>query len=214
MMSGDAKQRRGVCLVIAAPSGAGKSTILRRLLELDSGLVASVSVTTRAARPGEQEGVHYFYRPEAEFERMAAAGELLEWARVFGRSYGTPRDPVLAVLAEGRDVVLDIDWQGWRQLRAALPADSLGVFILPPSIAVLEARLRGRGSDDAGEVARRMAAARAEISHWAEFDHVLVNEDLESCVDSVRAVLRAARCTTARSLGVGAMARAMSELPV
>jgi guanylate kinase len=197
-------------LVIAAPSGAGKSTIVRRLLERDSGLVASVSVTTRAARQGEQEGVHYYYRSEAEFERMAAAGELLEWARVFGRGYGTPRDRVLAVLAEGRDVVLDIDWQGWRQLRAALPADSLGVFVLPPSILVLEARLRGRASDDAGEVARRMAAARAEISHWAEFDHLLVNEDLDECVESVRAVLRAARCATARSLGVAELARGMS----
>ncbi len=209
-MAGEAGQRRGVCLVIAAPSGAGKSTIVRRLLERDSGLVASVSVTTRAARQGEQEGVHYYYRSEAEFERMAAAGELLEWARVFGRGYGTPRDRVLAVLAEGRDVVLDIDWQGWRQLRAALPADSLGVFVLPPSILVLEARLRGRASDDAGEVARRMAAARAEISHWAEFDHLLVNEDLDECVESVRAVLRAARCATARSLGVAELARGMS----
>lgn len=209
-MAGEAGQRRGVCLVIAAPSGAGKSTIVRRLLERDSGLVASVSVTTRAARQGEQEGVHYYYRSEAEFERMAAAGELLEWARVFGRGYGTPRDRVLAVLAEGRDVVLDIDWQGWRQLRAALPADSVGVFVLPPSIGALEQRLRGRGSDDAGEVARRMAAARAEISHWAEFDHLLVNEDLDECVESVRAVLRAARCATARSLGVAELARGMS----
>jgi len=210
MMAGEAGLRRGVCLVIAAPSGAGKSTIVRRLLEQDSGLVASVSVTTRAPRVGEQEGVHYYYRSEAEFQRMAACGDLLEWALVFGRGYGTPRDRVAAVLAEGRDVVLDIDWQGWRQLRAALPADSVGVFVLPPSIGALEQRLRGRGSDDAGEVARRMAAARAEISHWSEFDHVLVNEDLDACVAGVRAVLQAARCTTARSLGVARLAQAMS----
>ncbi len=202
-------RRRGVCFVVAAPSGAGKSTITRALLARETALFLSVSVTTRAARPGEIEGVHYYYKSEAEFSRMAAEGELLEHAMVFGRGYGTPRAPVEAALADGRDVALDIDWQGWRQLRAAMPLDSVGVFILPPSMEVLEARLRGRGSDDAAEVARRMRAAREEISHFSEFDHVLVNDDLEACIESVRAVLIAARCTLARSLGAAALARSM-----
>jgi guanylate kinase len=155
--------------------------------------------------------VHYYYKSDAEFSRMAAEGALLEHATVFGRGYGTPRAPVEAALGEGRDVALDIDWQGWRQLRQALPADSVGVFILPPSMQVLEARLRGRGSDDAAEVGRRMQAARDEISHFAEFDHVLVNDDLENCISAVRGVLRAARSTVARSLGAADLARSMLE---
>ncbi len=185
--------RRGVCLVVAAPSGAGKSTITRALLAREPRLSPSVSVTTRAPRGGEQEGVHYFFRDRAEFDRMAAAGELLEWAEVFGRGYGTPRAPVERALAAGRDVVFDVDWQGFRQLRAAMPGDVCGVFVLPPSLSDLRARLRGRGTDDADEVARRMAAARGEIEHWHEFDHVVVNAVLEDAVRDVRAVLHAAR---------------------
>jgi guanylate kinase len=140
---------------------------------------------------------------------MVQDGDLLEYARVFGRGYGTPRRPVERALAAGRDLALDIDWQGWRQLKAALPADSVGVFLLPPSISALEARLRGRGSDDPAEVERRMQAARAEISHWAEFDHVLVNDDLPACVAAVRAVLAAARCASTRSLGAARLASEM-----
>jgi guanylate kinase len=204
-------RRRGVCFVVAAPSGAGKSTITRALLAREPALFLSVSVTTRAPRGGEVEGEHYYYKSDAEFARMAAGGDLLEHATVFGRGYGTPRAPVEAALAEGHDVALDIDWQGWRQLRAAMPADSVGVFILPPSMEALEARLRGRGSDDAAEVARRMQAARDEISHFSEFDHVLVNDDLESCIEAVRGVLWAARCTIARSLGAAELARAMQQ---
>ncbi len=204
-------RRRGVCFVVAAPSGAGKSTITRALLAREPALFLSVSVTTRAPRGGEVEGVHYFYKSDAAFARMVAEGALLEHATVFGRGYGTPRAPVEAALAEGRDVALDIDWQGWRQLRAAMPADSVGVFILPPSMAVLEARLRGRGSDDVAEVARRMQAARDEISHFSEFDHVLVNDDLENCITAVRGILWAARCTIARSLGAAELARAMQQ---
>jgi guanylate kinase len=200
-----------VCFVVAAPSGAGKSTITRALLAREPALFLSVSVTTRAPRGGEVEGVHYFYKSDAAFARMVAEGALLEHATVFGRGYGTPRAPVEAALAEGRDVALDIDWQGWRQLRAAMPADSVGVFILPPSMAVLEARLRGRGSDDVAEVARRMQAARDEISHFSEFDHVLVNDDLENCITAVRGILWAARCTIARSLGAAELARAMQQ---
>ena len=204
-----ANDRRGFCLVIAAPSGAGKSTILQSVLTAEPGLRASVSVTTRALRRGEREGIDYFYKSAVEFDRMVEHGEMLEHAEVFGRCYGTPRAPVEAHLSAGRDVGLDIDWQGWRQLRAALPQDTVGVFILPPSIEVLEQRLRGRASDDEAEVARRMQAAKAEIAHWAEFDYVLVNDDLSACVANVRTILQAARCTAARSLGVARQARAM-----
>ena len=153
----DLTRRRGLCLVIAAPSGAGKSTVARALLATEPELSPSVSVTTRAPRPGERDGVHYHFRGEAEFEAMAGAGELLEWARVFRNCYGTPRAPVERALAAGRDVVFDVDWQGHRQLRAALPGDVVGVFLLPPSLAALEARLRGRSTDHEAEIARRLA---------------------------------------------------------
>ncbi len=199
--------RRGVCLVISAPSGAGKSTIADALRAAEPDLANSVSVTTRAARPGEAEGVHYLFRSQAQFDAMAEAGELLEWARVFGRGYGTPRAPVEATLAAGRDMVFDIDWQGHRQLRAALPADVVGLFVLPPSLVVLEARLRRRAADDPAEIARRMAAARDEIAHWREFDHVIVNEVLERAVAAARAVLAAARIATARQTGLAGLVR-------
>jgi guanylate kinase len=184
--------------VIAAPSGAGKSSITRALLASDDNLALSVSVTTRAPRPGEQEGVHYFYRTREEFDAMAAEGALLEWALVFGRGYGTPRAPVEAALAAGRDVVFDIDWQGHRQLRAALPGDVVGLFILPPSLAALRARLVGRGGDDQAEIDRRMRAARAEMSHAGEFDFVVVNHAFDVAVEEARAILRAARLAVAR----------------
>jgi guanylate kinase len=199
--------------VIAAPSGAGKSTIIRSILERENAVFLSVSVTTRAPRPGEVDGVHYYYRSQDAFAQMAANGDLLEHAVVFGRGYGTPRAPVEAALASGRDVALDVDWQGYRQVKAALPGDAVGVFILPPSLAVLEARLRGRRSDDEPEILRRMQAARAEISHWSEFDHVVVNETLEACVATVQAVLVAARCATGRSLGAADLARGMMAAP-
>lgn len=195
-MNGDG--RRGLCLVIAAPSGGGKSTIANALRASDKNLAHSVSVTTRVPRPGEVEGVHYFFRDEAGFAAMAAAGELVEWAHVFGRSYGTPRAPVEAALAAGRDMVFDIDWQGHRQLRAALPGDVVGVFVLPPNLGVLEQRLQGRGQDDAAEIRRRMDAALDECSHWAEFDHVVINENLDRAVAETRAVLEAARTAVAR----------------
>ncbi len=184
--------------MIAAPSGAGKSSITRALLASDDNLALSVSVTTRAPRPGEQEGVHYFYRTREEFDAMAAEGALLEWALVFGRGYGTPRAPVEAALAAGRDVVFDIDWQGHRQLRAALPGDVVGLFILPPSLAALRARLVGRGGDDQAEIDRRMRAARAEMSHAGEFDFVVVNHAFDVAVEEARAILRAARLAVAR----------------
>ncbi len=194
--------RRGVCLVISAPSGAGKTSLTRGLLAVEPDLTSSISVTTRAPRTGEREGEHYLFRTPAQFEAMASAGELLEWAHVFARSYGTPRAPVEAALAAGRDVVFDIDWQGHRQLRAALPGDVVGLFILPPSLPVLEARLRGRGTDQEAEIARRMQAARAEIAHAPEFDHVLVNAAFDAALAGCRAVLHAARLATHRLSGL------------
>lgn len=190
--------RRGVCLVVAAPSGAGKSTITRTLLATEPDLMLSISVTTRAPRPTERDGVHYHFRTQTGFDAMVAEGAMLEWASVFGRSYGTPRAPVERALAAGQDVVFDIDWQGFRQLSAALPGDAVGVFILPPSYAALEARLRNRASDSPDEIARRMAAARSEMAHWAEFDYLVVNRDLDAAVADVRGILHAARCSIAR----------------
>ncbi len=203
-MSSSPAGRRGVCLVVAAPSGAGKSSITRALLASEPGLRLSVSATTRAPRPGEQDGVDYHFRTPDAFTAMVEQGAMLEWATVFGRSYGTPRAPVEAALAAGGDVVFDIDWQGHRQLRAALPGDVVGIFVLPPSLETLEARLHGRGGDGAAEVARRMEAARSEMSHWAEFDHVVINRELAAAVAAVRSVLHAARCARSRQPGLAA----------
>ncbi len=195
--------RRGVCLVIAAPSGAGKSSITRSLLASDPCLELSVSATTRAPRTGEQDGVHYHFRAPEAFAVMVAQGEMLEWATVFGNSYGTPRAAVERALLAGRDVVFDIDWQGHRQLRAALPGDVVSVFILPPTLATLRSRLAARG-DDGPEIARRMQAARDEISHWSEFDHVVVNQEYDAALDAVRAVLQASRTARTRQPGLSA----------
>ncbi len=194
--------RRGLCLVVAAPSGAGKSTITRALLAQEPALSLSISVTTRPPRPGEQEGVHYLFRDAETFARMIADGELLEHAHVFGRSYGTLRRPVEAALTAGRDVVFDIDWQGYQQLRAALPADTVGVFVLPPSLDALAGRLSGRNTDGSDEISRRMSAARTEISHWREFDYVLVNDALEQAIADVAAILRASRLARARQVAM------------
>ncbi len=195
--------RRGICLVLAGPSGGGKTSIARSLLAGDPGLVLSVSLTTRAARPGEREGVDYHFCDEAEFERLRTAGELLEWARVLGRyCYGTPRTPVMAALSTGKDVLFDIDWQGFRGLRAALPGDVVGLFLLPPSMPALQERLLRRGGDDPAEIARRMARARGEIVHSAEFDHVIVNNSFDRAVEFARAILAAARTATGRLTGL------------
>jgi guanylate kinase len=194
--------RRGLCLVLAAPSGAGKSAITRALLAEDPTLMLSISVTTRAPRPYEQDGVHYHFRTQADFDAMVESGDMLEWAGVFGRSYGSPRGPVEQALAAGRDVVFDIDWQGYRQVREALPGDVVGLFIMPPSLVELEARLRKRASDSEAEINRRMATAVSEISHVREFDYVLVNNTLPEAVARTRAVLTASRLAMARQTGL------------
>jgi guanylate kinase len=200
--------RRGVCLVLSAPSGAGKTAIADALLASEPDLRRSISVTTRAPRPGEAEGEHYHFREPAEFDRMVAAGELLEWARVLGRHYyGTPGTPVRRALRDGKDMVFDLDWQGYRKLRAALPDYVVGIFILPPALVELESRLRGRSGDDTAEITRRMALARDEIGHWPEFEHVVVNDDLDVAVAAVRAVLHAARIATARQIGLAEFVR-------
>lgn len=195
--------RRGVCLVLSAPSGAGKTAIAAALLARDPELSRSVSVTTRPPRPSEVDGEDYRFCNQQQFDGMAAGGELLEWARVYGRHwYGTPRAPVEKALRNGVDVVFDIDWQGHRQLRAALPDDVVGVFILPPSLDALEARLRTRAGDDVKEIARRMALARDEMGHWREFSHIVVNDDLEQAIAAAHAILRAARLVTSRQAGL------------
>lgn len=195
-------KRRGLCLVIAAPPGAGKTSVSRALLDSEADLALSVSVTTRAPRPGEQDGVHYHFRDMAEYHAMIARGDLLEHAMFLGRGYGTPRAPVEAALAEGRDVLFDIEWQGHRQLKASMPADVVSIFLLPPSMAELERRLQGRGQDGPEEIAKRMAAARDEITHWDEFDHVLINQDFTATVVAARAVLHAARSARTRQPGM------------
>ena len=195
-------KRRGICLVIAAPPGAGKTSVSRALLDTEEALALSVSVTTRAPRPGEIDGVHYHFRDMAEYHAMIARGDLLEHAMFLGRGYGTPRAPVEAALAEGRDVLFDIEWQGHRQLKASMAADVTSIFLLPPSMAELERRLRNRGQDSDAEIVKRMAAAREEIAHWDEFDHVLINQDFAATVAASRAVLHAARSERPRQPGM------------
>jgi guanylate kinase len=189
--------RRGLCLVLAAPSGAGKTSLSRALLAEDSQLSLSISVTTRAPRMGEVEGQHYYFVDQAKFDAMVANNALLEHAYVFGRSYGTPRLPVETMLAQGLDVLFDIDWQGYRQLRTAMPGDVVGVFIRPPSLEALETRLVGRG-DTAEQVERRMAHAEAEMSHAQEFDFVMENNDFAMALADLRAILRASRLASRR----------------
>lgn len=172
--------RRGLLLILSSPSGAGKSTLAKKLMAWDPTLRFSVSATTRAPRAGEQDGRDYYFKSKPEFEAMVATGQMLEHAEVFGNFYGSPRGPVEAAMAEGRDTLFDIDWQGGQQVRnSGLGRDVVSVFILPPSIAELERRLRSRGQDSDEVIAGRMAKSQAEISHWAEYDYVLVNDDLD-----------------------------------
>jgi len=204
---GPAIARRGLLLVLSSPSGAGKTTLARRLLEADAGIRMSVSVTTRKPRRGEADGVDYRFVDAAEFERMKAAGELLEWAIVHGNCYATPKAPVLAALDAGSDVLFDIDWQGAQQLGAAMPAEVVRVFILPPDGKALERRLKSRNQDTDAVMAQRMAAAAAEIAHWGEYDYVIVNTDIEASLESVKAVLAAERLKRERQTGLDVFVR-------
>jgi guanylate kinase len=199
--------RRGLLLVLSSPSGAGKTTLARRVLENDQKISISVSATTRKPRPGEVDGRDYYFVDEAEFVRRRDSGELLEWAKVFGNYYATPRAPVVKALEEGRDVLFDIDWQGTQQLKERLPHDLVRVFILPPDGKTLEERLRSRAQDSPEVVAKRMAEAAGQISHWAEYDYVIVNSDIDTSHAHLMAILTAERLKRERQLGLSSFVR-------
>jgi len=191
-------------LVLSSPSGAGKTTLARRLIKADASLAMSVSLTTRAPRQGEVDGRDYIFIEPQEFERRRRAGELIEWAEVHGNFYATPKAPVLAALAGGHDMLFDIDWQGAQQLKAQLDADMVGVFILPPDGATLERRLQARAQDSPAVVERRLAAAATEIAHWRDYDYVIVNADLATSLAGLRAILAAERLRRGRQTGLAA----------
>jgi guanylate kinase len=199
--------RRGLLIVLSSPSGAGKSTLSRMLMEADPRITMSVSATTRPRRPGEEEGVHYHFVDDSEFDRMLKAGEFVEWAPVFGYRYGTPKSPVKEALRDGRDILFDIDWQGTQQLHAAMGEDLVRIFLLPPSMGELERRLQARGTDSDGVIADRMDRAEAEISHWAEYDYVLVNQDAGDCLADIRTIVDAERLKRSRQIGLVAFVR-------
>jgi len=203
--------RRGLMLVLSSPSGAGKTTISRRLLELEADLAMSVSVTTRPKRPGEVEGVDYLFVKPTDFNLMINRRELLEHAKVFGNYYGTPRGPVEDALAAGRDVIFDIDWQGAQQLAQQARDDLVSVFILPPSTAELDRRLHTRAQDPEDVVAQRMAKAGDEMSHWAEYDFIVVNRDVEQSVTQILAILAAERLRRRRQLGLSDFVKRLQE---
>lgn len=205
-------ERRGLLLILSSPSGAGKSTLARRLMEWDPTLRFSVSATTRAPRPGEVDGREYYFRSRPEFEEMVRTGEMLEHAEVFGNLYGSPRGPVEIAMREGRDTLFDIDWQGGQQIRnSALGRDVVSIFILPPSIAALETRLRGRAQDSDEVIAGRMAKSRDEISHWAEYDYVLINDDLERTFADLLSILKAERMRRDRQPALAEFVRGLNR---
>lgn len=196
-------RRRGLLFILSSPSGAGKSTISRKLLADEPQMTFSVSATTRTPRPGEEDGREYYFRSREDFEAMIAAGELLEHAEVFGNLYGTPIVPVETAIADGRDVLFDIDWQGGQQIANSSLQDAVvSVFILPPSLAELEGRLKGRGQDSEEIIAGRMAKSMGEINHWSEYDYVLVNRDLDECAAEVAGILKAERLRRRRRPGL------------
>ncbi len=205
--------RRGMMFVLSSPSGAGKSTLSRMLLLDDPGVELSISVTTRAKRPGETDGRDYHFIDKARFDRMVETQELLEWARVFDNFYGTPRAPVEKVLAAGRDMLFDLDWQGTQQVRERARSDLVSVFVLPPSVPELERRLRARAQDSDAVIRSRMERAGDEMSHWAEYDYVVINNDIEQALKEVRAILAAERLRRERQIGLSTFVRSLqSEL--
>ena len=205
--------RRGMMLVLSSPSGAGKTTLSHKLLSEDAGLTLSISATTRPKRKGEVDGRHYHFVDQQRFDAMVKGGDLLEWAKVFGNSYGTPREPVEKALSEGHDVLFDIDWQGTQQSREKMPRDLVTVFVLPPAIPELERRLRSRAQDDESVIRTRMAKAADEMSHWAEYDYVVINRELDRAFLDVRAILAAERLKRERQTGLSAFVRGLqSEL--
>lgn len=205
--------RRGIMLVVSSPSGAGKTTLTRNLLAQEKNISLSISVTTRARRPSEIHDVHYRFISLAEFEALRDAGGLLEWAEVHGNCYGTPRGPVEAALAAGRDMLFDIDWQGTRQLYQSMRPDIVSVFVLPPSAAELKARLERRAEDSADIIARRLRNAADEITHWSEYDHVLINDDLDRSFAQLCDILAAGRRKSAQRADMNAfVAKLLIEL--
>ncbi len=204
--------RRGLLIILSSPSGAGKSSLAKRLMAWDASLKFSVSATTRAPRAGEVDGVDYYFKTKPEFEAMVAAGEMLEHAEVFGNYYGTPKAPVEAAMAAGRDTLFDIDWQGGQQIRrSSLSKDVVSIFILPPSIAELESRLRGRAQDSAEVIAGRMAKSRDEISHWAEYDYVLINRDLDAAEAELKTLICAERAKADRQPALNDFVRGLNK---
>ncbi len=204
--------RSGLLIILSSPSGAGKSTLARRLMEWDPALRFSVSVTTRAARPGEVDGQHYWFRTADEFRTMVEAGQMLEHAEVFGNFYGTPRPPVEEAIHAGRDTLFDVDWQGGQQIRTSgLGQSVVSIFVLPPSLAELERRLISRGQDAPEVIAGRMQKSRDEISHWAEYDYVIVNEDIDKSTEDLKTILTAERLRRQRQTGLGQFVRNLME---
>ena len=204
-------QRRGLLLVMSSPSGAGKTTLSRRLLAKDSSVIMSVSVTTRSPRPGEVDGKDYHFISHEEFRRLRDRDDLLEYAEVFGNFYGTPKRPVVEALQAGRDVLFDIDWQGTQQLAQAMEDDLVRIFILPPAAEELRLRLIKRAQDSASTVAKRMAKAAEEISHWPEYDYVIVNEDIETASRQIDAILTAERLKRRRRIGLTQFVRDLTK---
>jgi guanylate kinase len=214
-MAGDSNKdggrvaRRGLMLVLSSPSGAGKTTLSRRLLEVDPSVALSISVTTRTKRFGEIDGRDYHFIDKPRFNQMVKNGDLLEWAEVFGNLYGTPRNPVETALTAGRDILFDIDWQGTQQLREKVRGDMASIFVLPPSIAELERRLRQRAQDDEPVIKTRIAKAADELSHWAEYDYVVINDEIERAFADVRTILAAERLKRERQPALSGYVRGL-----
>ena len=206
------RTRRGLLLILSSPSGAGKTSLTRRLMGWDTTIRFSISATTRAPRPGEVDGREYYFRSRQDFETMVETAQMLEHAEVFGNLYGSPRAPVEQAMAEGRDTVFDIDWQGGQQIRnSALSRDVVSVFVLPPSMAELERRLRGRAQDSDAVIAGRMAKSRDEISHWAEYDYVIVNTDFDKAFNDLTTILQAERLRRDRQPNLSDFVRGLNR---